>query len=237
MNKIERFNEFYKQITEGLIKTYPIKTAIKVISRELSLDLIEFNIDQEEQTNTIFLKIVSSDIKYNILLKIIRQINLCGYFISNYDFYNETDNHVNYLIHKEINNEFLDILFNKIQNSFFTQITIESKFNIKVSIPELLYHVTLKSNKQKIKRIGLIPKSKNKKANHNDRIYFGYNPIIIKNLAYQFDDGDYILVEITTKNLNINIYDDPDFSKNGSYTYDNIPPDNIKIIDNFKVKR
>lgn len=63
----------------------------------------------------------------------------------------------------------------------------------------------------------------------------GYNPIIVKNLSFQFEKGRYILLEINTIGLNIELYDDPDFSKNGGYTYSNIPPANIKIIDNFEV--
>lgn len=88
---------------------------------------------------------------------------------------------------------------------------------------------------KKKKKMGLIPKSKNKRANHHDRVYLGYNKNIVKNLAYQFKSGEYILLEIDTMGLDIILYDDPDFSKNGGYTYSNIHPKYIKIIDKFSV--
>ena len=84
MDNINKFNEFFKKVKEGLINTYPIKTTIKLISRELSLNYIKFIIDKDDQTNTIFVKILSNDLKDNFLIKLFRQINMCGYFISNY---------------------------------------------------------------------------------------------------------------------------------------------------------
>jgi hypothetical protein len=233
---ILKYNEFYNQIKEGLIKTYPIKTALKLISRDLSLRGINYNIDTEFETNTIFVKILSSDINIDNVLNIFRTINLCGYFISNYDFYDSKDNNIDYLIHNDkLNDDFIKALLSKINNSKFTQLTIESKYNKLVNIPKYLYHVTSKDNKGKILKIGLVPKSKNKRANHNDRIYLGYNKIVTKNLAYQFSSGDYILLEIDTKGLNIKLYDDPDFTENGVYTYDNIPNSNIEIIEEFSI--
>ena len=69
--KIEKYNEFNTQVREGLIKTYPIKTAIKLISRELSILKIKHNIDMEESTNTIFVKMLSSNIDKNVIYDII----------------------------------------------------------------------------------------------------------------------------------------------------------------------
>lgn len=234
MNKIFKYKDFFNYIKEGLIKTYPIKTTIKLINRELNG--LNFVIDSEDETDTIFIKLISSDLNLDKLLSIYRTINLCGYFVSNYDFYDSSDNVVGYLVHNdELSKYFNDELFEKISNSYFTQITIESRFNKIVDKKEILYHVTSIKNKEKIEKIGLVPKSKNKRANHNDRIYLGFDKIITKNLAYQFSKGDYILLKINTNGLNINFYDDPDFIENGVYTYNNIPSNNIEIIEEFSV--
>lgn len=233
--EILKYNEFFNYVKEGLIKTYPIKTTVKLLKSELRG--LTFNIDFEMDTNTIFIKLLSKDINIHRLISIYRSINLCGYFVSNYDFYNTSDSIIGYLVHENVlNSNFTKSLLDMIENSHFVQITIESKYNKDIKMPEFLYHVTLKSNQSKIERIGLVPKSKNKRANHNDRIYLGFDEIITKNLSYQFKEkGAYILLRIDTNGLNIKIYDDPDFTENGVYTYDNIPKSNIKIIEEFKV--
>jgi hypothetical protein len=91
---------------------------------------------------------------------------------------------------------------------------------------------------------GLSPRSLSKKAYHPGRIYLGYSLLLTKNLAYQFEHkGDYILFEIDTDKIGVNntklkdyiqLYDDPDFTGNGCYTNENIPPNCIKKILKFK---
>jgi hypothetical protein len=109
--KIEKFNEFFNEIKEGLIKTYPIKTAIKIISRELSLNSITYNIDFDESTNTIFIKSISNSLHNYDIINLFRSVNLCGYFISNYDFYDQNDNNIDYLTHKDpIDADFIENL-------------------------------------------------------------------------------------------------------------------------------
>lgn len=234
MNGLLKYKDFFNYIKEGLIKTYPIKTTIKLIKR--GLVGLTFSIDSELETNTIFIKLLSSDLNIDKLISIYRTINLCGYFVSNYDFYDSSDNVIGYLKHDDnLSKEFIDDLVDKINNSHFTQLTIESRYNKIVNIPKFLYHVTSKRNKYNIESIGLVPKSKNKKANHSDRIYMGLDKIVTKNLAYQFSEGEYILLKINTEGLNINIYDDPDFTGNGVYTYENIPRYNIEIVEEFSI--
>lgn len=125
MNKIFKYKEFFNYIKEGLIKTYPIKTTIKLINRELNG--LNFVIDSEDETDTIFIKLISSDLNLDKLISIYRTINLCGYFVSNYNFYNSSDSVISYLIHDdELSEDFNNELFENISKSYFTQITIES---------------------------------------------------------------------------------------------------------------
>lgn len=125
MNSILKYNEFFSYIKEGLIKTYPIKTAIKALTRDLKG--FNFNIDFESDTNTIFIKLLSTDLNLDKLISIYRSINLCGYFVSNYDFYNSSDNNIDYLVHNDnLDKNFIGILIDKIKKSYFTQLTVES---------------------------------------------------------------------------------------------------------------
>lgn len=233
MKHIDDFNKFTKLVREGLIQTYPIKILVKLLTRELAIQKVISNIDIEESTKTIFVKVESNSLLNKEYIKLFNTIFMTGYFPSIFEFYGVDDNLVDYLKYDDISNDFIKILNNKISNSHFTQLTIEAKYNDVVNLPKFLYHVTKQSNVKKILKIGLVSKTKSKKAYHNDRIYIGYNPIIVKSLTNEFDRDSYCLLEIDTNDLIIKLYDDPDFHKYGSYTYNNIPPKNIKIIDTF----
>jgi hypothetical protein len=126
MDDIKKYNEFFDSIKEGLIKTYPLLTTIKLISRELLLSGYKFSIDKDDTTDTIFIKLLSNGLTDKYLIKLLRSINLCGYFISNYDFYDKSDQRIGYLIHKDLDVKFLEEFNKKCLNSFFTQITIPS---------------------------------------------------------------------------------------------------------------
>ena len=95
-----------------------------------------------------------------------------------------------------------------------------------------LYHVTSHDNVDKIKEQGLVPKSRMKKAVHPDRIYLVTNPKyfeeertdLLQHISFP------IILEIDVKDLNLNLFYDPNM--NGAvYTTDNIPPQNIKQIE------
>jgi hypothetical protein len=234
MKYISEYNEYVNQLKEGLIHTYSINVAIKNLNRTLGLNKVIFASDIDPMTNTMFFKIKSKTINLEKLFKFFNDINLYGYFISNYTFYDPDDNQIDYLIHQtEIDKDFIKDLIEKIENSYLFQIVIESKFNEELKLPGKLYHTTLLKNEKRIFEQGLTPRSGNKKANHRNRIYLGLDKINTKGLSRQFGIGEFILIEVDTTNLNIRIFEDPDFSGYGCYTYDNIPPDNLKIIDKW----
>ena len=197
------------------------------------------------ETNTIILKGYSKEFINKDLSNLIGGINLCGYFPSTFEFYDENDSLIDIVIYKDIDiysklgkkqsDEFFNNLNDKIEKSYFVQITIESKFNLKVIVPHKIYHVTKSVNLPSILKSGLIPKSNNEKAFHSERIYFGYNPVMVVNLADQFDEKcEYVLLEINTNfNNPVIFYDDPDFSTFACYTNNNIPPSNIKVLRKF----
>lgn len=106
-------------------------------------------------------------------------------------------------------------------------------------IGNILYHVTHHSNKDKIKRIGLCPYSKNNMFNYPSRIYCfredtPMNEIenaarALDNYASRdFDDGVYSILKIDVNELpnNMKFFADPNH-KYGLYTLNNIPPNCI----------
>jgi hypothetical protein len=248
--EIFNYKNFTELIKDGLIHTYPIKTAVKLIKRDLNG--IKANIDIEEETGTIFLKGYSENFNIDNINQLIRVITLCGYFTSTFEIYDKDDNlleSLNYklITNKEENNEFLSYLYSEIKKSYYTQIIIESKFNKTIEIvPNKLYHVSPYIFRNKILSKGLSPKTLSKKAHHPERVYLGFNIILTKNLSYQFKyKGDYSLFEIETDKIGVNnmkikdyiqLYDDPDFPKNGCYTNENIPPNCIKEILKFNTE-
>lgn len=239
------FNNFLSLVKEGLIKSYPIKTTIRVLSKELGSQFIQHkiepNIYTEEpkelfKTNTIMLMCLSNTLLDKDLISIFSRINFCGYFVSIFEFYDSRNKHIYSLNYRDLSKLFLKELNNNIKKSHYLQIQIESKFNNRVGLNNKLYHITNTKYIENILKNGLIPKSKNKKAHHLDRIYFGSDPVVVRGLAIQFGSGDYSILEIDTNDLDIKVYDDPDFTGYGSYTHENIPPKFIKVIDNFKLK-
>jgi hypothetical protein len=112
-------------------------------------------------------------------------------------------------------------------------------------IDDILYHVTHHSNKDKIKRIGLCPYSKNILFNYPSRVYFlkGDTPTseivnsakALNNYATRdFNDGIYSILKIDVNKLpkNIKFFNDQNH-KYGLYTLNNIPPN--CIIDDGEV--
>ena len=230
------FNKFVKDVSEGLIKTYPIKTANRLIERELSNLKVQFKTGIDYDTNTLFIKCLSQSIVIDNIIKILTQINSCGYFISHFDFYDTNDKNINSIKYEPLSKDYTELLEENINNSYYIQITTESKFNKLVDNKNIYYHVTETKNVDKILKIGLLPRSMSKKTYHSDRIYIGKDLINVKGLARQFNDGDYTLLKITLENDDIKLYDDPDFSGYGVYTYENISPKYIKTIEDFSVK-
>ena len=108
-----------------------------------------------------------------------------------------------------------------------------------------MYHLSIQNFENDIIKKGLIPKSKSKISKHLDRIYLCddvdacYKLIsqmkvdyMIKKSKNQKYDINYkwIIFEIDMKDLELNIYDDPNYL-NGFFIVDNINPSKISIYD------
>jgi len=124
-------------------------------------------------------------------------------------------------------------------------IIYEPKFDKITNIPSKLYHLSIQHYANSILKLGLIPKSKNKKTIQLDRIYFCSDPNDCYKLIPQIQldykirknrnkldnvDLKWIIYEISTKNIEI-LYKDPNYIDKGFYIVDNIPPQDIIIYD------
>lgn len=102
---------------------------------------------------------------------------------------------------------------------------------------ETLYHLTpIERWKKLISKQGLTPHTQSKISAHPKRVYMLTDESHAENLAKQLwryeknkgFSGVYALLEIDVSNLDIQVYDDPDYDS-GVYTYSSIPLSNIKL--------
>lgn len=125
------------------------------------------------------------------------------------------------------------ILFSAADIGVPFRIGFEAKYDIEIDkskLPKKLFHVTLTSKIEKIKKQGLTPKSYNKLSTHPDRIYLYNSQAALKSLLDRMKqlnpkDQNYSVIEIDVADLPIYVrfFRDPNF-ENGYYTLSNIHP-------------
>ena len=104
--------------------------------------------------------------------------------------------------------------------------------------PDKLYYLSYQKHKDSILKKGLYPKSKKRTSDHPERIYLfdDYNESENLLKALKFSDlknninESYILLEINCTTTKLILHSDPNY-KIGYFTYDNINPINIKILN------
>ena len=114
-----------------------------------------------------------------------------------------------------------------------------------VETDSTLYHLVPTLRVGKIMKMGLCPKSGCKLGIHPDRIYLFKDELSEREIHYwiaqlsatekdkrTIRDG-YTLLKINTEGLNIKFYGDPNLD-GAVYTNENIPPQNIEIVKNYK---
>jgi len=111
-------------------------------------------------------------------------------------------------------------------------IMIEPNYDDKVNFEgEYLYHTTDSKNLDKIKKYGLITKTKNTISFYPQRIYLSPNEEWMSSIKQELvgdKGGEYVNLRIENFK-GLSLYKDLRF-KGGFFTYDNIPPKYIKII-------
>ena len=206
------YNEILKRckydklaIKEGLIFSYPIDKTISIIKKKFPKFDIMLGDDGD-----IFIECQPPD-KLSEYLPLITNL---GYFISNV-----TLDGKNWC--SDFDNEAKPIAF-----------FIEPKYDLEVTNNfDKLYHVSPLKFKNKIQRIGLVPKSMNKISKHPDRIY------LMNDITRANEFGSYLLLkgepyciwEIDVKCISA-IYSDINMRDNGFYTLSNISFRCMKLI-------
>lgn len=233
MKFITKYSEFMLNET---LKTHEINDTIKFVSDSLSLQHYNFNINKDNNKILITLNNVSTTNNFQLSIENLNSllIDRHGWFPSKMRITNLSNNEN--LLKYDLN-YILDNYryFNKIE------LTYEPKFDIISNVPKKLYHLTFNSYINKILKNGLIPKTKNRQTKHLDRIYLCKTKEDCLKLINQMKFHEiqlkrnfnvkWILLEIDTTSLEkFKIYQDPNYNV-GYYTIDNIPPQNIKIID------
>ena len=214
MKYIKLFENF---LNEGLIKSVDIETCISILEKNLiNVKKIQAN---SYNSNLIIIEFT----KPTLIKDIIKLINNLGYYI---------------LQIRNVNNKETE-KFN--DNDLIITAQIGAKYPKEEYLSEYLYHITRKDNLEKILKIGLVPKSKEKIVKHPDRIYFFKE----EEVAIYFVDELYldpenaVILKIDTKGLNIKIYQDPEISDSdggyagdaGYFTTSNIPPSHITVLN------
>lgn len=234
-------NEYNELIKEGLIRTW------NIYKYENNLRMELFNIGLKFDINIINkftyeieiynIKWLNNDNVLNQFLAI--NINTLGYYPSFFFTILKNGMRKSFKYDKKI---FIDNL--KINNIDKIKIIFNSKYEDgyytnDLTVPDILYHVSPTTNRNKILTNGLYPKTNKRKENHPERIYFAYKFDDCEKLIDNFKINDiisnkidmkYDLYEINSKGLNIIIHTDPNFFDKGCYTYDNISPNIIKLI-------
>lgn len=121
----------------------------------------------------------------------------------------------------------------------FFYLQFEAKFDVELSErerPQYLYHITPLRKLNKIRYIGLVPKTRTKLFNYNDRIYFSNTieallPIVptlyqamVKPANPTRDDNTFIILRINNEIRRL--FKDPNF-EDGVYSLENVHPTNL----------
>ena len=227
------FDSFIIKLNEGLIKTVELNKAISIIERSLVGVDIYHNIEKNDNSD-IFSISFEDSIKNNVVEGLFGIINNLGYFCSYCTYFKKIGGK---------NFPWVDIndYSNKSKNCIKVQFFFESKFDKTLKHkPSILYHVCNEKNLDKIKKIGLIPKSKNKRTNHPERIYVALHLDNAKKMMdnFIFDDrindvnNMYSILKINTSDEyydNIKLFKDPNYI-GGYYTYQNFRPKDIEVV-------
>jgi hypothetical protein len=238
-------NPLSGELYEGLTKTIESSIAVKILTNKLR-DVPGFDIEDNEDNITLNFEpqyvpnnlgnYTSGNFHDKNIDKIFELTNNLGYFPAGFSSVSNTNVISNY-------NRYTASSFKKLLETQPTTIELifEKKYDDeeKFSEGEFIYHITDKKYVDKIKSIGLVPKTKSKISTHPERIYFSIDKEdaldLWVRLKLYITKEQGILLTINPKGLDVKFYIDPNFRLKGVYTYGNIPPQNIikyEEIDN-----
>lgn len=199
-------------VNEGLIKTYPPDIAAEYTCNALGLDIGQVKIASLYGNIRISFTIPETENMINLITKSMR---LCGY----------------HFVFKEkypIISGWCELVF---EGSHLDNVADFIRQNMRY-----IYHITPKKNVEKIKKIGLIPVSKNSRFNYPPRIHFTVDlPANVKPFVQDLQsskiDKEWVYLTIDLNKVKKDVQFFPDTSSDvGIFTRDNIPPEAIVDI-------
>lgn len=225
-----------KILTEAVGYSWADEAVLNKIKPDLGMgDNLVFG-DEDSESNECTVKIVKKD--FNKVHNVITKMKLMGWYCASMIFnnnrmkvkaYNE-DYLQSALVHPNVDD--VELLFAK---NYATKFEPQKK--------RYVYHVTPDIHLEKIKRIGLTPRSHAKKEAHPDRIYCSINrdkAIEIASMLARHETDKvktYTLIAINLNAIkNVKWYTDPMFT-GGVYTNQNIPPSALKILKTIPVSK
>lgn len=205
-----------ENLVEGLISTSPVKKTIKMLKRKFPDYYVGLQTSEGDIMISAGRKEYIDDIKG--IDNICRQL---GWFISHGNIPSEN------LYYKYDEPEFFD--------QKYEEIIIKPKFDGKdiPGNPSIMYHVTPKRNVDKILKMGLVPKHKDKLVHHPDRVYLLDELELAWGLKMEFQrlyHMEYEILKVSMKDVDVRLYADVDYPQHGFYTLENIPPKFISIF-------
>lgn len=212
-------------LDEGLIKTYNIDSTLNHMENWGKLeDHIHFSKDK----NTIKMSFRYAD--WSQLEYSLNHLNTYGWFPSKIFLYKDDKNKKSFVYSEKLIQSLIDSEYELIE------IIFESKYDIEIfwdDLPETLYHISPKIYFDKIKKLGLVPKMKQKSSIHTNRIYLSINKESLKMIKQKLSlfSGhlEYFIIPIQKKFLKrLKFYQDPNATEFGVYTHSNIP---IEYLD------
>ena len=234
---LELYKEEYSlNLKEGEIKTTPIGQSIDILRRRFP----KYEIYNERGENTFEIDILKNRDAFSLkdAEDLLILLNNLGWFVSFMKLHSNT----NRFEDKYNKDTFIESIKNKKIHSIF--LICEAKFDFKVNkIPKMLYHIAPLDNWKKIEDIGLVPKSRSKVSYHPDRVYLAKTELGAEQLANQLYNKTgvkkYVILKIDTTIIPggyFKLYQDPNYTKAGYYTLNNIPPQAIEKIKDVEVK-
>lgn len=246
------FDPFTGDLQEGLTRTVPIEQAMEVLGREVE-NYPELDFLNDGNTIIVGFKptyATEQSSKYSTgtlydpkISKVIQLTNNLGYFPSvvYYKLNNPNqqkpkstlfpslnDNNQQYSM-KYNSSKFRELVSN--EQPPYLKFFFEAKYDPEVEIPKYVYHTTTTRFVDKIKQIGLTPKTLEKRSAHPERIYVSLSKkdsdLLFKGLKQHFGKNQGVELTIDTSLLKGTFYEDPNFKGQGAYTYQNIPPQAI----------
>ncbi len=226
----EPVEEIFDPLQEGLIRSVPWVTAFQILTRHFDEHKDQFVSNKERGTMEVQILNFSDEEIKNLISK----VGLIGYFFSQILVYSRQENSTHNYADKVYSEDELWKILGEREKYNGIILCIQGKFVEEVKNPYMLFHVTRKDLLDKIMRVGLIPKSKSKKAHHPERIYFARTvPLaeVLMEELQKYTGGEYVILRIEARSLkNVKFYNDPDFWKAGVFTLDNVPKEVISVL-------